>query len=100
MCPVPLKRAVITAVPSIKVHQIGQQDLFVIFASDGLWEQLTDKAAVEIVFKNPRAVSQAHLTSSRGTPIRCSIYAEYDVLLCGICMCSGNSEATGESGDL
>ncbi|KAE8793322.1 putative protein phosphatase 2C 78 [Hordeum vulgare] len=55
VCPVPLKRAVITAEPSIKVRQIGQQDLFVIFASDGLWEQLTDKAAVEIVFRNPRA---------------------------------------------
>ncbi|CAM0949346.1 unnamed protein product [Alopecurus aequalis] len=55
VCHVPLKRAVITAEPSIKVRQIRQQDLFVIFASDGLWEQLTDKAAVEIVFKNPRA---------------------------------------------
>lgn len=55
VCPVSLKRAVITAEPSIKVRQIQQQDLFVIFASDGLWEQLTDKAAVDIVFKNPRA---------------------------------------------
>jgi serine/threonine protein phosphatase PrpC len=55
-----LKRAVISAEPSIKVHQIQQQDLFVIFASDGLWEQLTDKAAVDIVSKNPRAVSQVY----------------------------------------
>lgn len=55
VCPVPLKRAVITAEPSIKVHHLRQQDLFLIFASDGLWEQLTDKAAVDIVFKNPRA---------------------------------------------
>uniref|UniRef100_A0ACD5Y6D1 Uncharacterized protein n=1 Tax=Avena sativa TaxID=4498 RepID=A0ACD5Y6D1_AVESA len=59
VCPVPLKRSVISAEPSIKVRQIQQQDLFVIFASDGLWELLTDKAAVDIVFKNPRAVSQS-----------------------------------------
>uniref|UniRef100_A0ACD5YK28 Uncharacterized protein n=1 Tax=Avena sativa TaxID=4498 RepID=A0ACD5YK28_AVESA len=55
VCSVTLKRAVISAEPSIKVRQIQQQDLFVIFASDGLWELLTDKAAVDIVFKNPRA---------------------------------------------
>lgn len=52
-----------TAEPSIKEHQLRQQDLFLIFASDGLWEQLTDKAAVDIVFKNPRAVSYGLLQS-------------------------------------
>ncbi|KAL6013184.1 hypothetical protein ACLOJK_003676 [Asimina triloba] len=53
--PIPLKRPVMTAVPSIKVRKLKPQDLFLIFASDGLWEQLSDQAAVEIVFKNPRA---------------------------------------------
>ncbi|KAK6777951.1 hypothetical protein RDI58_024669 [Solanum bulbocastanum] len=53
--PVPLKRAVMTAEPSIVTRKIRTHDLFVIFASDGLWEQLSDEAAVEIVFKNPRA---------------------------------------------
>ncbi|WOL07794.1 putative protein phosphatase 2C 78 [Canna indica] len=53
--PVPLKRAVITAEPSIRTHKLKPQDLFLIFASDGLWEQLSDEAAVDIVFKNPRA---------------------------------------------
>ncbi|XP_077233431.1 putative protein phosphatase 2C 78 [Tasmannia lanceolata] len=53
--PIPLKRAVMTAEPSIQVRKIKPQDLFLIFASDGLWEQLTDEAAVEIVYKNPRA---------------------------------------------
>ncbi|EXB28736.1 putative protein phosphatase 2C 63 [Morus notabilis] len=52
--PIPLKRAVMTAVPSILVRKLGPQDMFLIFASDGLWEHLSDKAAVEIVFKNPR----------------------------------------------
>ncbi|KAJ8476270.1 hypothetical protein OPV22_019997 [Ensete ventricosum] len=53
--PVPLKRPVITAEPSIRVRKLMPHDLFLIFASDGLWEQLSDEAAVEIVFKNPRA---------------------------------------------
>ncbi|CAL9181383.1 unnamed protein product [Musa hybrid cultivar] len=53
--PVPLERPVITAEPSIRVHKLKPHDLFFIFASDGLWEQLSDEAAVKIVFKNPRA---------------------------------------------
>ncbi|KAG6793113.1 hypothetical protein POTOM_002304 [Populus tomentosa] len=53
--PIPLKRPVMTAEPSIVFRKLRSEDLFLIFASDGLWEQLTDEAAVEIVFKNPRA---------------------------------------------
>lgn len=53
--PIPLKRAVITAEPTIRTHKLKPQDLFLIFASDGLWEQLSDEAAVDLVFKNPRA---------------------------------------------
>uniref|UniRef100_A0A5B6ZSM8 protein-serine/threonine phosphatase n=1 Tax=Davidia involucrata TaxID=16924 RepID=A0A5B6ZSM8_DAVIN len=52
--PVPLKRAVMSAEPSILIRKLRPQDLFLIFASDGLWEQLSDEAAVEIVLKNPR----------------------------------------------
>lgn len=52
--PIPLKRPVMTAEPSIEVRKLRANDLFLIFASDGLWEQLTDEDAVEIVFKNPR----------------------------------------------
>lgn len=51
---VPLKRAVMSAEPSILIRKLKPEDLFVIFASDGLWEQLSDEAAVEIVLKNPR----------------------------------------------
>ncbi|KAK2967667.1 hypothetical protein RJ640_030538 [Escallonia rubra] len=53
--PIPLKRAVVSAEPSILIRKLRPQDLFLIFASDGLWEQLTDEAAVDIVLKNPRA---------------------------------------------
>lgn len=55
--PVPLKRPVMTAEPSILIRERRPQDLFLIFASDGLWEQLSDQAVVEIVSKYPRAVS-------------------------------------------
>ncbi|KAL9317287.1 hypothetical protein ACSQ67_013804 [Phaseolus vulgaris] len=53
--PVPLKRPVMTAEPSIIIRELESEDLFLIFASDGLWEQLSDEAAVQIVFKYPRA---------------------------------------------
>uniref|UniRef100_A0A1D1XK88 protein-serine/threonine phosphatase n=1 Tax=Anthurium amnicola TaxID=1678845 RepID=A0A1D1XK88_9ARAE len=53
--PVYLKRPVMSAEPSIRIRELSQHDLFLIFATDGLWEQLSDEAAVEIVFKNPRA---------------------------------------------
>ncbi|KAJ7529329.1 hypothetical protein O6H91_15G045100 [Diphasiastrum complanatum] len=50
----PLKRPVLTAEPSIAVHTLQAQDKFLIFASDGLWESLTNQEAVEIVHKYPR----------------------------------------------
>ncbi|KAK8943707.1 putative protein phosphatase 2C 78 [Platanthera guangdongensis] len=55
VCPIPLKRPVVTAEPSIEVHRLRPHDHFLIFASDGLWEQLTDEDAVDLVFKHPRA---------------------------------------------
>lgn len=45
-----------TAEPSILIRKLKPEDLFLIFASDGLWEQLSDEAAVEIVSKSPRVV--------------------------------------------
>lgn len=53
--PVPLRRPVLTAEPSILSRKLRPEDSFLIFASDGLWEHLSDDTAVEIVFKNPRA---------------------------------------------
>ncbi|GAV73739.1 PP2C domain-containing protein [Cephalotus follicularis] len=50
-----LKRPVMTAEPSVLIRKLRPDDLFLIFASDGLWEQLSDEAAVDIVLKNPRA---------------------------------------------
>ncbi|XP_027361617.1 probable protein phosphatase 2C 63 [Abrus precatorius] len=54
VCPLSLKRPVMTAEPSILTRKLKAEDLFLIFASDGLWEHLTDEAAVEIIFRSPR----------------------------------------------
>ncbi|KAL5218741.1 hypothetical protein ABZP36_019425 [Zizania latifolia] len=54
ICPFPLRRPVMSAVPSITTRKLRPGDQFVIFASDGLWEQLTDEAAVHIVSSSPR----------------------------------------------
>ena len=52
----PLRRAVLTAEPSICTRVIRPQDKFLIFASDGLWEHLTNQEAAEIVYNYPRTV--------------------------------------------
>ncbi|XP_042513397.1 probable protein phosphatase 2C 25 [Macadamia integrifolia] len=51
----PLRRPALTAEPSIYSRPIRHQDKFVIFASDGLWEHMTNQEAVEIVYNHPRA---------------------------------------------
>jgi len=56
-CPLYLKRPVMTAEPSILMRKLKANDLFLVFASDGLWEHLTDEEVVQIVSTNPRTVS-------------------------------------------
>lgn len=53
----PLNMPIMSANPSIISHHLEPDDSFIIFASDGLWEHLTNQKAVEIVNNNPRAVS-------------------------------------------
>ncbi|XP_057517540.1 probable protein phosphatase 2C 28 isoform X2 [Amaranthus tricolor] len=50
----PFKRPILSADPSILTHELQPHDQFVIFASDGLWEHLTNQEAVDIVQNNPR----------------------------------------------
>ncbi|KHN02618.1 Hypothetical protein glysoja_041050 [Glycine soja] len=52
--PEPIRRPVLTAEPSICSRVLRPNDKFIIFASDGLWEHLTNQEAVEIVHTNPR----------------------------------------------
>lgn len=49
----PFQRPILSAEPSISVHQLQPHDQFLIFASDGLWEHLTNEEAVRIVQNSP-----------------------------------------------
>ncbi|KQK12321.1 hypothetical protein BRADI_1g02920v3 [Brachypodium distachyon] len=51
----PFSRPIMSATPSIISRNLQPSDCFVIFASDGLWEHLSNQEAVEIVHSNQRA---------------------------------------------
>ncbi|XP_073159463.1 probable protein phosphatase 2C 60 [Henckelia pumila] len=50
----PFSRPILSAEPSISVHQLLPSDQFVIFASDGLWEHFSNQEAVDLVRNHPR----------------------------------------------
>lgn len=54
--PEPMSMPILTANPSIIAHPLHPNDSFLIFASDGLWEHLSNEKAVDIVQNHPRAV--------------------------------------------
>ncbi|KAJ4733208.1 Phosphatase 2C family protein [Rhynchospora pubera] len=58
------KKPILSAEPAISVQPLQPQDLFLIFASDGLWEHLTNQEAVDIVHKNPRNGSAKRLVKA------------------------------------
>ncbi|KAG8474259.1 hypothetical protein CXB51_033711 [Gossypium anomalum] len=60
----PLKRPILSADPSISVHQLQPHDQFVIFASDGLWEHLSNQEAVDMVQNHPRSGSARRLVKT------------------------------------
>lgn len=53
----PLRRPILSSDPAITVHELQAHDQFLIFASDGLWEHLSNQEAVDIVQNSPRNVS-------------------------------------------
>ncbi|KAF9590880.1 hypothetical protein IFM89_000136 [Coptis chinensis] len=52
--PEPFHKPILSSEPSILVQKLQPQDQFLIFASDGLWEHLSNEEAVDIVHINPR----------------------------------------------
>ncbi|RHN66325.1 putative protein-serine/threonine phosphatase [Medicago truncatula] len=52
--PEPFTRGVLSAEPEMHTRVLTDNDKFIIFASDGLWDFLSNKKAAEIVQKNPR----------------------------------------------
>lgn len=60
----PFKRPILSSDPSISVHELKPHDHFLIFASDGLWEHLSNQEAVDIVQNHPRNGSARRLVKS------------------------------------
>lgn len=60
--PEPITQPVLTAEPSLCSRVLQPHDKFLIFASDGLWEYMTNQQAAEIVQKNPRNVCFLYLS--------------------------------------
>lgn len=50
------QRPILSSEPQITEHRIQPNDQFVIFASDGLWEHLSNQEAVDLVQNSPRNV--------------------------------------------
>ncbi|XP_009801750.1 putative protein phosphatase 2C 60 [Nicotiana tabacum] len=60
----PFKRPILSADPSITVQELEPHDQFLILASDGLWEHLSNQEAVDIVQNNPRSGSARRLVKT------------------------------------
>ncbi|XP_042036503.1 probable protein phosphatase 2C 38 [Salvia splendens] len=52
--PDPIEKPILLAEPSIQVQKLQHEDQFLIYASDGLWEHLSNQEAVDIVHHSPR----------------------------------------------
>ncbi|WOL00680.1 hypothetical protein Cni_G09393 [Canna indica] len=53
--PEPFEKPILSAEPSIVTHKLCPEDQFLIFASDGLWEHLTNQDAVDMIHSSPRS---------------------------------------------
>ncbi|KAK4368169.1 hypothetical protein RND71_011961 [Anisodus tanguticus] len=60
----PFKRPILSADPSISVHELEPHDQFLILASDGLWEHLSNQEAVDIVQNSSRNGSARRLVKA------------------------------------
>nr|GEW73027.1 probable protein phosphatase 2C 68 [Tanacetum cinerariifolium] len=52
--PIPIQRPVLRDRPSFYTRELKPDDKFIVFASDGLWEHMTNREVVKIVQKNRR----------------------------------------------
>ncbi|ERM96236.1 hypothetical protein AMTRI_Chr09g14870 [Amborella trichopoda] len=62
--PDPIRRPILSADPAISLHPLQPHDQFLIFASDGLWEHLSNQEAVDIVHNHPRNGSARRLVKA------------------------------------
>ncbi|KAK8952821.1 putative protein phosphatase 2C 38 [Platanthera guangdongensis] len=77
-------KSILSSDPSIVTHKLSPGDQFIIFASDGLWEHLTNQEAVDIVHEHPRAgiarrlVNHALKVAAKKREMRCSDLRKID----------------------
>ncbi|MBA0634196.1 hypothetical protein Godav_000097 [Gossypium davidsonii] len=57
----PFRMPILSSEPSVSMHELQPHDQFLIFASDGLWEHLSNQVAVDIVQNHPRNGSARRL---------------------------------------
>lgn len=55
--PQSFSKQILSPEPTISIQNVDPNDEFLIFASDGLWEQLSNEEVVDIVHTYPRNVS-------------------------------------------
>ncbi|KAH9710791.1 putative protein phosphatase 2C 60 [Citrus sinensis] len=60
----PFRKPILSSEPSISAHELQPFDQFLIFASDGLWEHLSNQDAVDIVQNHPRSGSARRLVKA------------------------------------
>lgn len=60
----PFHKPILKAEPTILVQELYSEDQFLIFASDGLWEHLSNQEAVDIVHNYPRNVGYLFIVLS------------------------------------
>ncbi|PKA55656.1 putative protein phosphatase 2C 60 [Apostasia shenzhenica] len=60
----PFKKPILSSEPSISVHPLQPVDQFLIFASDGLWEHLSNQEAVDIINSSSRSGSARKLVKT------------------------------------
>ncbi|XP_044508914.1 probable protein phosphatase 2C 38 isoform X2 [Mangifera indica] len=85
--PEPFYKPILKAEPTILVQELCSEDQFLIFASDGLWEHLSNQEAVDIVCSYPRngiarkLVSAALREAAKKREVR---YSDLKKIDCGV----------------
>ncbi|KAM0046597.1 putative protein-serine/threonine phosphatase [Helianthus debilis subsp. tardiflorus] len=60
----PIRKPVLGNGPSLYTRELKPDDKFIVFASDGLWEHMTNQQVVDIVHNNPRSGIARRLVKS------------------------------------
>ncbi|XP_027359253.1 probable protein phosphatase 2C 42 isoform X2 [Abrus precatorius] len=90
--PEPMNMPYLSANPTIFSHRLQPNDSFLIFASDGLWEHLSNDQAVDIVHSSPRADALVLFVLNLIKPI---VFIQYSACYLGQLLFSCNMNVNG-----